>query len=127
MDRRRSIIALTGWAWGARVLRAQALSMRSRDFVEAARVSGESSWRDHPRRDLPNLTPVIASSFLFTTLYAIGTYVGLGFLNGRLRGQALQLGHDAVRRDVELGGGVRFWWWYIPPGIAIAVLGTSSR
>ena len=69
--------------FGARVLRAQSLSMRSRDFVEAARVSGESTWRIITSEMMPNLTPVIASSFLFTTIYAIGTYVGLGLPDDR--------------------------------------------
>ena len=39
------VITVTGWAWGARVLRAQTLSLRRRDFVEAARATGESTWR----------------------------------------------------------------------------------
>jgi len=119
------IIALTGWAWGARVLRAQALSMRSRDFVEAARVSGESTWRIIMTEIMPNLTPVIASSFLFTTLYAIGTYVGLGFLTVITAGADYNWGtmlFDATSSSAVESG---FWWWYIPPGIAIALLGTS--
>jgi peptide/nickel transport system permease protein len=74
------IISLTGWAWGARVLRAQTLSLRNRDFVEAARISGERTWRIISFEIVPNLVAVLASSFLFTVLYAIGTYVALGFL-----------------------------------------------
>ena len=119
------IIALTGWAWGARVLRAQALSMRSRDFVEAARVSGESTWRIIMAEIMPNLTAVIASSFLFTTIYAIGTYVGLGFLTVVNAGPDYNWGtilFDATSSSAVESG---FWWWYIPPGIAIALLGTS--
>src|SRR5580692_5966721 len=38
-------IAVTGWAWGARVLRAQTLSLRSRDYVDSARLIGERGWR----------------------------------------------------------------------------------
>jgi len=119
------IIALTGWAWGARVLRAQAMSMRSRDFVEAARVSGESAWRVIMTEIMPNLTPVIASSFLFTTLYAIGTYVGLGFLT--VVGAGVDYNWGTMLFDATSSSAVEsgFWWWYIPPGIAIALLGTS--
>jgi peptide/nickel transport system permease protein len=119
------IIALTGWAWGARVLRAQALSLRNRDFVEAARVSGESTWRIIMAEIMPNLTAVIASSFLFTTIYAIGTYVGLGFLSVVSAGADYNWGtilFDATSSSAVESG---FWWWYIPPGIAIALLGTS--
>src|SRR3954470_17175734 len=39
------VIGCTSWAWGARLLRAQTLSWRRRDFVEAARATGESTWR----------------------------------------------------------------------------------
>ncbi|MGI8418321.1 MAG: ABC transporter permease, partial [Nakamurella sp.] len=119
------IIALTGWAWGARVLRAQALSTRSTDFVEAARISGESTRRIIFAEIRPNLTAVIASSFLFTTIYAIGTYVGLGFLTVVSAGSDYNWGtmlFDATSSSAVESG---FWWWYIPPGIAIALLGTS--
>ncbi len=119
------IIAFTGWAWGARVLRAQALSMRNRDFVEAARISGESTWRIITSEMLPNLTAVIASSFLFTTIYAIGTYVGLGFLTIVTAGPHYNWGtmmFDATSSSAVESG---YWWWYVPPGIAIALLGTS--
>ena len=40
--RMTAILTFTGWAWGARVMRAQTLSLRSRDFVDAAVVNGES-------------------------------------------------------------------------------------
>lgn len=119
------IIALTGWAWGARVLRAQSLSMRNRDFVEAARISGESTTRIILTEILPNLTAVIASSFLFTTIYAIGTYAGLGFLSVVSAGPHYNWGtmlFDATSSSAVQSG---FWWWYIPPGIAIALFGTS--
>ena len=99
--------------------------MRNRDFVEAARISGEGSWRIILAEIMPNLTAVIASSFLFTTLYAIGTYVGLGFLNVVTAGKHYNWGtilFDATSSSAVESG---FWWWYIPPGIAIALLGTS--
>lgn len=119
------IIALTGWAWGARVIRAQTLSIRSRDFVEAAKVSGESTWRIIIAEIMPNLTAVIASSFLFTTIYAIGTYVGLGFLTVVTAGADYNWGtmlFDATSSSAVESGS---WWWYIPPGLAIALLGTA--
>src|SRR5437879_8891224 len=69
------IIAVTAWAYSSRVLRAQTLSLRNRDFVEASRVSGESRLRIILVEILPNLIPIVAASFLFTTLYAIYAYV----------------------------------------------------
>ena len=119
------IIAGTGWAWGARVMRAQSLSMRNRDFVEAARISGESTARIILAEIMPNLGAIIASSFLFTTIYAIGTYAGLGFLNVVNAGPHYNWGtmlFDASSNSAVESG---FWWWYIPPGLAIAVLGMA--
>jgi peptide/nickel transport system permease protein len=55
------VIGFTAWAWGARLLRAQTMSLRQRDFVQAARATGESTWRILGLEILPNLTAIIAS------------------------------------------------------------------
>ncbi len=118
------IIAITGWAWGARVLRAQTLSLRSRDYVESARIIGERGWRVIVFEILPNLTPIVAASFLFTVLYGVGTYTALAFL-GLVNPEHWSWGSmlfEAQNVDAELSG---YWWWYIPPGLAVAFLGTS--
>ena len=118
------IIAITGWAWGARVLRVQVLSMRNRDFVESARLIGERPWRIIGFEIMPSLIPIIASSFLFTVIYAIGTYASLAYLGlidpahwswGTMLFQAGSL-------QAEQSG---WWWWFIPPGLAIALLGMA--
>src|SRR5260370_92381 len=75
-----AIIAVTTWAYSARTLRAQTLSLRNRDFVEAARVSGEGRLRIILVEVLPNLIPIVAASFLFTSLAAIGAYIVIAFL-----------------------------------------------
>jgi peptide/nickel transport system permease protein len=118
------IIAITGWAWGARVLRAQTLSLRSRDYVESARIIGERGWRVIASEILPNLMPVVASSFLFTVLYGVGTYTALAFL-GLINPEHWSWGSmlfQAQNSDAEISG---YWWWYIPPGLAVALLGTA--
>jgi peptide/nickel transport system permease protein len=118
------IIAITGWAWGARVLRAQTLSLRSRDYVESARIIGERGWRVIGFELLPNLMPVVAASFLFTVLYGVGTYTALAFL-GLVNPEHWSWGSmlfEAQNSDAELSG---YWWWYIPPGLMVAFLGTS--
>ena len=74
------IVSVTGWAYGARVLRAQTLSLRNREFVEAARASARAASAIIAYEVLPNLVPIAASSFLFTTLYALGAYVALAYL-----------------------------------------------
>ena len=118
------IIAITGWAWGARVLRAQTLSLRSRDYVDSARIIGERGWRVISHEILPNLLPIVASSFLFTVLYGVGTYTALAFL-GLINPEHWSWGSmlfEAQNSDAEISG---YWWWYIPPGLAVAFLGTS--
>ncbi len=119
-----AIIAITGWAWGARVLRAQTLSLRNRDYVESARLIGERGWRIISFEIMPNLIPIIASSFLFTVLYGVGTYTALAFL-GLVNPNHWSWGgmlFYAQISNAELSG---YWWWYIPPGLAVALLGTS--
>ena len=118
------IIAITGWAWGARVLRVQTLSLRNRDYVESARLIGERGWRIIGFEILPNLVPIIASSFLFTVLYGVGTYTALAFLalvNPNHWSWGGMLFYAQVS-NAEVSG---YWWWFIPPGLAVALMGTS--
>lgn len=75
-----AVIAITGWAWGARVLRSQTQSLRSRDFVTAARFSGESAGRIVFREILPNMTSLIVGSFFGAATAAILAEAGLEFL-----------------------------------------------
>src|SRR5215471_855740 len=74
------VIGCTSWAWGARLLRAQTLSLRGRDFVEAARATGESTWRIIGFEILPNLTAVIASGFVGTVIFAVMSEITLAFV-----------------------------------------------
>jgi peptide/nickel transport system permease protein len=118
------IISLTGWAWGARVLRAQTLSLRNRDFVEASRIIGESRIRIMVSEIAPNLLPVLASSLLFTILYSIGAYVTLAYVG--LTSTAVwnwgTMMFWAQSNNAPLAGQ---WYWFVPPGICIALVGTG--
>ncbi|HEX5116887.1 MAG TPA: ABC transporter permease [Pseudonocardiaceae bacterium] len=118
------IISITGWAYGARVLRAQTLSMRSRDYVESARVIGEKRSRIIAYEILPNLTAIVAASFVFTVLYAIGTYVALAFL-GVVDPSDWSWGGILFWANEANAAQVNAWWWFLPPGLCIALLGTS--
>jgi peptide/nickel transport system permease protein len=125
-----AIIAITSWAYSARTLRAQTLSLRNRDFVEAARVSGEGRLRIILVEVLPNLIPIVAASFLFTTLSAIGAYVALAFLG--LAGSPTSSppglwNWGEMLREGFANNAVRsgWWWWWAPPGIMVALLGTG--
>jgi peptide/nickel transport system permease protein len=118
------IIAITGWAWGARVLRAQTLSLRTRDYVQSARLIGERGWRIIGFEVLPNLVPIVASSFLFTVLYGVGTYTALAFL-GLVNPNHVSWGGMLFYAQVADAEQAGYWWLFIPPGLAVALLGTS--
>jgi peptide/nickel transport system permease protein len=121
-----AIISVTGWAFGARQLRAQTLSMRSRDFIDSARIAGEKSWRIMTHEILPNLVPVVATSFLFTVIYGVGTYTALSFLG------VLSLSHWSWgtmlywAQSAQAAQQARIeWWWFLPPGLAVGLFGTG--
>ncbi|GAB3397479.1 ABC transporter permease [Humibacter soli] len=118
------VIAIVSWPGAARVLRAQTLSVRSRDYVDAARVASESTWRIMLREILPNLMPIIASQFVFGALGAILAEAGLSFLGlgapgGKSWGSILFFAQNA--QAITLGA----WWWFVPPGLCIAILGAA--
>ncbi len=118
------IISLTGWAWGARVLRAQTMSLRNRDFVEAARIIGESRRRIMFSEIAPNLLPVLASSLLFTVLYSIGAYVTLAYI-GLTSTATWNWGTMLYWAQANNAPLSNEWYWFVPPGICIALVGTG--
>ena len=95
------VLALTSWAGSARVLRAQTLSLRNRDYVAAARVAGERAWRVIGVEILPNLLPMLASQFVFAVISAILGEAGLSFL-GLGASNSSTLGHHALLRPERL-------------------------
>jgi len=118
------VLSVLGWPWGARVIRAQTLAIRGRDFIAAARETGESTWRILAFEIVPNEVSLIAANFVNTVLYAIGTSVALAFI-GLTNLSSWSLGtilYWAQSQDaLQLGA----WWWYVPPGLAVALIGTS--
>jgi peptide/nickel transport system permease protein len=116
------VLAITGWAASARVLRAQTLSLRNRDYVAAAKVSGERPWRVITVEILPNLLPLLASQLVFSVIYAILSEAGLSFLglgasNSSTLGTMLYYAQNSFALQREA------WWWFVPPGLIIALFG----
>jgi ABC-type dipeptide/oligopeptide/nickel transport system ATPase component len=100
------------------------LSLRNRDYVAAARVSGEKTWRVICVEILPNLVPILASQFVFAVILAILSEAGLSFLglgaaNSSTLGTMLYYAQNgfALQRDA--------WWWFVPPGLVIALFGCA--
>jgi|SRR5579875_233803 peptide/nickel transport system permease protein len=119
-----AVLVVTGWSYGARQLRVQALSLRNRDFLVAARLRGERSWRVIFSELLPTMTSLIVAIFLGTTIYSVITAAGLQFVG---------LGNPET-----LSWGTMLYWaqnnealqagsplWAIMPGVCIALLGAG--
>src|SRR5216683_92644 len=118
------IVTMTGWAWGARVLRAQTLSMRRREFVQAARASGENTFRIIFAEILPNEIAIVAAGLVGTVIYAILAQVGLEFL-GLSDVTIISWGtmfYWAQNNEALLLGA---WWWFLAPGCCVALLGAG--
>jgi peptide/nickel transport system permease protein len=118
------IIAFTSWAGVSRVLRGLTLSMRNRDFIAASKLSGERTWRIVIVELLPNTVAFVISGFIFTVIFAILTQAGLAFL-GLGDVNALTWGNMIYWAQVDGALEVHAWWWFVPPGLCIAVLGTG--
>ena len=119
------IIGLTSWPGGARVKRAQTLSLRNRDFVQAARYAGESRIRLVLREVAPHLAPVIASTFLFAVVGSIGAEAALDFIGA---GDPTSVSWGSMLYWAQSQGALLSgaWWWFAPPGLCIALIGTAA-
>lgn len=118
------VLAITSWAGSARVLRGFTLSVRSRDYVLASRVSGERRWRILLVEILPNLIPLLASQVVFAVIFAILGEAGLSFLGLGASGSftwGTMLFYAQNGLSLRLGA----WWWFVPPGLAIALFGAA--
>ncbi|WP_248960212.1 ABC transporter permease [Sphaerisporangium perillae] len=116
-------IGLTSWPWAARAIRAQTFSLRTRDFVDLARLSGMPSRKIILREIAPNMSSYLFMTFilLFGGSILIASsldFIGLGPTEGVSLGLMLQNAHQWSALHLGL------WWWFIPPGAGItAVVG----
>lgn len=110
------IIGLTGWMGVARLVRAEFLSLRERDFVQAARALGASDGRVIFRHILPNaLSPVLVSATLGVA-GAILTESALSFLGIGVQPPTPSWGNMLIAGKQTLGTA---WWLSAFPGLAI--------
>ena len=114
-------IGFTSWCWTARAVRAQTFSLRSRDFVDLAKLSGMKSWKIVFNEIAPNMMSylllVLILQFGGATLNAATLeFIGLGPTTGISLG--LMMNYAVLWGALVLG----VWWWFIPPGLAITAL-----
>lgn len=119
-----AVIVITGWAYGARTIRAQALSISSRDYIRFIKHTGESDFSIIFREIFPSLLSYIG--YVFTNLFIIAILLETSLL-------FLGLGNETI---ISLGSILYFantysgillgeWWWFIPPGLTIAIIGVG--
>jgi peptide/nickel transport system permease protein len=114
------ILGLTTWAVEARILRSQALTLRNRDFIQAAKVTGEGTWRIVFGEIMPNMVSRIAAGFLLvfylSIIFAAGLeFLGFGDVNKVTWGTTL---YWAQNNSSVLQGA---WWHFVFPGVALAL------
>lgn len=119
-----AVLTFTGWSYTARQLRSQALSMKSRDFLAAARVRGERAWYIITVEILPTMTSLLVAAFLTNGLYDVLfasslQFVGLGDPNSTAWGTML---YWAENNEALQAG---YYLQAIVPGAAIALLGAG--
>ena len=118
------IISITGWAWGARMKRAQIISLRTRDYVTAAKFAGDGTMRIIFREILPNMLSLVVAGFMGAATAAIGaeaglTFIGLGDPNTNSWGTMLFMAQNGSAMLTGL------WAWLVAPGLALALLITA--
>lgn len=115
------VIAGVLWAGLARELRAQVLTLRERDHIQAERAMGAGAFYVLRRHITPAVVPLVVPQFVLTIKTAILleaslAFLGLGDISAASWGSMLSMAHarNAFLTDAWL-------WWVVPPGLAIAV------
>lgn len=114
------VIAAFAWMGAARVIRAQVLSLRERQYVEVAKMSGEKGLYIVFFELMPNMMPFILAAFVGAVIASVGTaialfFLGLGPVSLNTLGSILYWAQSY--QAVVIG----YWWWWGPP-VAILVI-----
>ncbi len=120
------ILGLLSWPFMSRVIRSQVLTLKERPFISAAKLSGYSGSRILFKEIFPHLLPLIVINAVYVVVGAIVAQAGLSFFGlGNLAsvnwGTSL---YWAQTSDAIL---YNAWWWIVPPGLSIAIIGVGSN
>jgi len=116
------IIGLTSWPWNARVLRAQTMSLRNREFIYSAETLGESKLRILFIEIMPNMLSMISSAFVSTLIYAVMASATLEFIGF---GNPLSCTWGIMLRNANNSGALisGAWWEILGPSLGIIIFG----
>ena len=114
-------LAFTGWAYNARIIRAQTMSLREKDFVAAAVVSGEPALKVIFVHIMPNMVNIIVGGFIGAVIYGIMASTGLAFL-GLASTADVTWGTNLFW--AQNGGALMIgaWWAFMPSGLVVALV-----
>jgi|TARA_B110000014_G_scaffold249257_1_gene224395 peptide/nickel transport system permease protein len=117
-------LMIFSWVGIAKVSRSMSLQIKTRQYVEAAKLMGQSDSKIIFKHIIPQMLPYVFASIAISVPAAITTEAGLSFLglgdpSFPTWGQIL---HDANTYGAAAQG---FWWWIIPPGLLIAITGLA--
>jgi ABC-type dipeptide/oligopeptide/nickel transport system permease subunit len=114
------VLGLTLWAFEARILRGQALTLKNRDFVQAAKVSGESTARIVFGELMPNMISRIAAAFVLVFYIALLVDAGLEFLG---LGDTTHVSWGMTLYWAQVNSSVLQgeWWPFLFPGLALVL------
>jgi peptide/nickel transport system permease protein len=115
------IIGITSWAGTARLVRAQALTVKERPYVERARALGGGDWHTITRHILPNVMPVIFANTILTVALSILAETTLSLLG---LGDPNSISWGGIIEEAFTAGALSagYWWWIIPPGVMIVLV-----
>jgi peptide/nickel transport system permease protein len=115
------LIGLTSWPWAARAVRAQTFSLKTREFVDVARLSGRNTRQIIATELAPNMSSYLLMMFILLFGGAILIGASLDFL-GLGPSESVSLGlmmHNSFLASALVLG---FWWWFVPPGVGIIAI-----
>ena len=115
------IIGITSWAWGARIKRAQMVTLRTRDFITAAIFAGEGFWRIIFKEILPNMLSLVVLGYLGAALGAMGAEFGLSVL-GLTDPDVISWGKMLYWADNQGALLTGQWEWLVAPGACMSLL-----
>jgi peptide/nickel transport system permease protein len=115
------LVGMTSWPWAARAVRAQTFSLKTRDFVDVARLSGRGTRHIIVSEIAPNMSSYLLMMFILLFGGAILIGASLDFLG---LGPATQVSLGLMMNNAYLASGLLlgFWWWFLPPGLGIIAI-----
>jgi peptide/nickel transport system permease protein len=113
------LLAVLNWQGSARVIRAQALALKTGGHIGAARLFGAGQLYIAWRHILPDMVPILLVEFIYAVRRAVFMEAGLAFLG---IGDPLLVSWGMMMRDAMSFAYLNVWWWWlVPAGVALSL------